>query len=110
MCKCTPEIRTPFCGRGDCLPPGFANLSEWLGEQEAVAQMSLDRVWEQAVQQAMEGRGADGDAELIVRAVNAHEALLTAAKKADEAFRREGYSGPERDGLRAAISLAEGTR
>lgn len=50
------------------------------------------------------------NAELIVRAVNAHEALLTAAKKADEAFRREGYSGPERDGLRAAISLAEGTK
>lgn len=24
MCKCTPEIRTPFCGRGDCLPPGYA--------------------------------------------------------------------------------------
>lgn len=31
MCKCTPEIRTPFCGRGDCLPPGYANLGEWLG-------------------------------------------------------------------------------
>ena len=59
MCKCTPEIRTPFCGRGDCLPPGFANLGEWLGEQEAAAQMSLDRVWEQAVQQAMEGRKTD---------------------------------------------------
>ena len=23
MCKCTPEIRTPFCGRGDCLWPHF---------------------------------------------------------------------------------------
>ena len=22
MCKCTPEIRTPFCGRGDCVWPG----------------------------------------------------------------------------------------
>ena len=22
MCKCTPEIRTPFCGRGDCQQPG----------------------------------------------------------------------------------------
>lgn len=54
MCKCTPEIRTPFCGRGDCLPPGYANLGEWLGifsdaEAEAAAQASLDRVWEQAV-------------------------------------------------------------
>ena len=57
MCKCAPEIRTPFCGRGNCLPPGFANLSEWLGEQEAAAQMSLDRVWEQAVRQALGGFG-----------------------------------------------------
>lgn len=22
MCKCTPNIRTPFCGRGDCVWPG----------------------------------------------------------------------------------------
>lgn len=21
MCRCTPSIRTPFCGRGDCHPP-----------------------------------------------------------------------------------------
>lgn len=21
MCKCTPEIRTPFCGKGDCVWP-----------------------------------------------------------------------------------------
>ena len=55
MCKCTPEIRTPFCGRGNCLPPGFANLSEWLGisddEAEAAAQANLDRGWAQAVRQ-----------------------------------------------------------
>lgn len=62
MCKCTPEIRTPFCGRGDCLPPGYANLGEWLGifsdaEAEAAAQASLDRVWEQAVRQALGGFG-----------------------------------------------------
>ena len=61
MCKCTPEIRTPFCGRGDCLPPGYANLGEWLGifsdaeAAEAAAQASLDRVWEQAVRQSKEG-------------------------------------------------------
>jgi hypothetical protein len=57
MCKCTPEIRTPFCGRGDCLPPGYANMGEWLGissdaEAEAAAQASLDRVWAQAVRQS----------------------------------------------------------
>jgi hypothetical protein len=57
MCKCTPEIRTPFCGRGDCLPPGYANLGEWLGtssdaEAEAAAQASLDRVWAQAIRQS----------------------------------------------------------
>lgn len=21
MCKCTPNIRTPFCGKGDCVAP-----------------------------------------------------------------------------------------
>lgn len=21
MCQCTPEIRTPWCGKGACLPP-----------------------------------------------------------------------------------------
>ena len=63
MCKCTPEIRTPFCGRGDCLPPGYANLGEWLGissdEAEAAAQANLDRVWAQAVRQRMEWNKTD---------------------------------------------------
>lgn len=27
MCKCTPEIRTPFCGKGDCVWPFPTNLS-----------------------------------------------------------------------------------
>ena len=38
MCKCTPEIRTPFCGRGDCLPPASrAQDMErlWTGEGSA---------------------------------------------------------------------------
>ena len=30
MCKCTPEIRTPFCGRGDCLPPASREPTESL--------------------------------------------------------------------------------
>lgn len=25
MCQCTPEIRTPWCGRGDCVPPPQRN-------------------------------------------------------------------------------------
>ena len=61
MCKCTPEIRTPFCGRGDCLPPGYANLGEWLtsdAEAEAAAQASLDRVWAQAVRQSNPAQAA----------------------------------------------------
>jgi hypothetical protein len=70
MCKCTPEIRTPFCGRGDCLPPGYANLGEWLGifsdaEAEAAAQASLDRVWEQAVNKPtklLKGEGSGEEA------------------------------------------------
>ena len=61
MCKCTPEIRTPFCGRGDCLPPGYANLGEWLtsdAEAEAAAQASLDRVWAQAIRQSNPAQAA----------------------------------------------------
>lgn len=30
MCRCTPEIRTPFCGRGDCLPPASREPTESL--------------------------------------------------------------------------------
>ena len=26
MCQCTPEIRTPFCGRGDCQEPKPSNV------------------------------------------------------------------------------------
>lgn len=28
MCKCTPIIRTPFCGRGNCLPPASREPTE----------------------------------------------------------------------------------
>ena len=28
MCKCTPEIKTPFCGKGDCQYPDKDR--EWL--------------------------------------------------------------------------------
>ena len=54
MCKCTPEIRTPFCGRGDCLPPASREPTESLfaANAEAAAQASLDRVWAQAIRQS----------------------------------------------------------
>ncbi len=44
-----PEIRTPFCGRGNCLPPGYANLGEWLGifsdaEARETALKDLERI------------------------------------------------------------------
>lgn len=26
MCRCTPELRTPFCGRGDCQWPRLATV------------------------------------------------------------------------------------
>jgi len=34
MCKCTPEVRTPFCGKGDCTwphkkKPGTRESSAW---------------------------------------------------------------------------------
>ena len=61
MCECTPEIRTPFCGRGDCLPPASREPTESLfaANAEAAAQASLDRVWAQAVRQRMEGNKTD---------------------------------------------------
>jgi hypothetical protein len=43
MCKCTPEIRAPFCGKGDCVCPGSkkegARMSEFDGD--------LDHAWEE---------------------------------------------------------------
>ena len=64
MCECTPEIRTPFCGRGDCLLP--ASRAQDMerefaanAEREFAAQASLDRVWAQAVRQSMEGTKTD---------------------------------------------------
>ena len=38
MCKCTPEIRTPFCGRGDCLPPASREPTETLFAQSVLAE------------------------------------------------------------------------
>ena len=38
MCNCTPEIRTPFCGRGDCLPPANPEPTETLFAQSVLAE------------------------------------------------------------------------
>lgn len=38
MCKCTPMIRTPFCGRGDCLPPANPEPTETLFAQSVLAE------------------------------------------------------------------------
>ena len=38
MCKCTPEIRTPFCARGDCLPPASREPTESLFTESVRAQ------------------------------------------------------------------------
>lgn len=38
MCKCTPMIRTPFCGRGDCLPPASREPTETLFAQSVLAE------------------------------------------------------------------------
>ena len=64
MCKCTPIIRTPFCGRGDCLPPASraqdmerefeANAERNFAAQEAAMQEALSELWKQAVRQAEE--------------------------------------------------------
>jgi hypothetical protein len=58
MCKCTPEIRTPFCGRDDCLPPGYATLGEWLGiSSDAEAEAALRAVYRKA-NEALRGQQA----------------------------------------------------
>jgi hypothetical protein len=38
MCWCTPEIRTPFCGKAGCVPPkqNVQTLVPW-GESTAIA-------------------------------------------------------------------------
>ena len=38
MCKCTPEIRTPFCGRDGCLPPANREPTETLFAQSVLAE------------------------------------------------------------------------
>lgn len=37
MCKCTPTLRTPFCGHGDCLPPASREPTESLFAQSVEA-------------------------------------------------------------------------
>jgi hypothetical protein len=32
MCKCTPNIRTPFCGKPECLPPWHPDEKKKRGE------------------------------------------------------------------------------
>lgn len=41
MCKCTPNIRTPFCGRGDCVSPAQAKPED--------ARMSFPGGWQNVV-------------------------------------------------------------
>ena len=36
MCKCTPEVRTPYCGKGDCLWPESINPRTQLGIDDSV--------------------------------------------------------------------------
>lgn len=59
MCKCTPEIRTPFCGRPGCEPPeqapppgepavvksivGEIAAMEYAGDVKAIAAVVIDR-------------------------------------------------------------------
>ena len=38
MCNCTPEIRTPFCGREDCLPPASREPTESLFVESVMAE------------------------------------------------------------------------
>lgn len=57
MCKCTPEIRTPFCARGDCLPPASREPTESLfganADGDHLAQFKADQLdaWERRLAQ-----------------------------------------------------------
>ena len=57
MCKCTPMLRTPFCGRGDCLPPASREPTETLFAQSVLAEFDrLDQAerldtWERGLDQ-----------------------------------------------------------
>ena len=61
MCKCTPEIRTPFCGRGDCLPPASREPTESLFAVNA-EQAALN--WALNYAAKHQPRGSDSDADI----------------------------------------------
>lgn len=45
MCKCTPEIKTPFCGQGDCQWPPVVKDRAWLlNFVEEKAKLMIDTV------------------------------------------------------------------
>ena len=91
MCKCTPEIRTPFCGRGDCLPPSSRAQDM---EREFAAQAGLDRIWAQAVRQAeggVAGRRSLGQIDdATARALVLHFGLKGAIDYATKIFQMGG--------------------
>jgi hypothetical protein len=37
VCNCTPQIRTPFCGKGDCVAPNMQTAPEYkiIGQRSA---------------------------------------------------------------------------
>ena len=37
MCKCTPNIRTPYCGRGECVWPRDLQQGTRIAEDIAIA-------------------------------------------------------------------------
>jgi hypothetical protein len=61
MCKCTPELRTPFCGRGDCLPPASREPTESLFAVNA-EQAALN--WAHNYADKHQPRGSDSDADI----------------------------------------------
>jgi hypothetical protein len=61
MCECTPEIRTPFCGRGDCLPPASREPTESLFAVNA-EQAALN--WAHNYAAKHQPRGSDSDADI----------------------------------------------
>jgi multidrug resistance efflux pump len=43
MCQCTPEIRTPWCGRGTCVPTALPPAPPALTAKLQQAQQALTR-------------------------------------------------------------------
>ena len=121
MCKCTPEIRTPFCACWNCLPPANPEPTETLFAQSVLAEFDrrdqaerLD-AWERGLDQYAHRSDSSGYAgrmglEVLteLRLTRAQADALAAALERDERIARTAFvasAGCPHAGMLARIWL-----